>query len=110
MDLLYILFRYELLGLDHVPSEMQLKVNCRPKVNFRIKFGLSRPTDGRQAQIFSYNSLSAEIRLYIILPYLVIFGVWVVVDVLLGCVHLLGNIIIRKVQKSENRPLIDPIA
>ena len=40
---------------------------------------------------------------------LIIFGVWVVVDVLLGCVHLLLGNIIRKVQKSENIPLIDPI-
>ena len=27
-------------------SELQLKVNCRPKVNCRIKFGLARPTVG----------------------------------------------------------------
>ena len=39
--------------LDHV----QLKVNCRPKVNCRIKFGLARPTVGWPAQICPYNSL-----------------------------------------------------
>ena len=33
-------------------SELQLKVNCR------VKFGLTRPTVGRPAQFFSYNSLS----------------------------------------------------
>ena len=34
-------------------SELQLKVNSRPKVNCRIKFGLVRPTGGRPAQFFS---------------------------------------------------------
>ena len=39
-------------------SESQLKVNCRPKVNCRIKFGLARPTVDRPAvQFLSYNSL-----------------------------------------------------
>ena len=37
-----------LMGPDHVQVNcMQLKVNCRPKVNCRIKFGLTRPTLGR---------------------------------------------------------------
>ena len=55
-------------------SELQLKVNCRLKVNFRIKFGLARPKVGRPTQIFSYNSLSvcnslsAAIHLYMIWP------------------------------------------
>ena len=56
-------------------SELQLKVNCRLKVNCWIKFGLARLTVGRPAQIFSYNSLSvynslsAEIHLYMIWSY-----------------------------------------
>ena len=36
-------------------SMVQLKVNCRLKVNYRIKFWLARPTFSRPAQIFSYN-------------------------------------------------------
>ena len=53
-------------------SELQLKMNCRSKVNCRIKFGLARQTVGRSAQILSYNlllvynSLSASIHLYMI--------------------------------------------
>ena len=56
-------------------SEFQLKVNYRLKVNCRIKFGLAQPTDGRPAQILSYNSLSvynslsAAIHLYMIRTY-----------------------------------------
>ena len=49
-------------------SELQLKVNCR------INFWPARPTVGRPAHIFSYNSLSvynslsAAIHLYMIRP------------------------------------------
>ena len=49
-------------------SELQLKVNCRPKVNCKIKFGLAWPTVGRPAQFIFYNSLSAAIHLYMIRP------------------------------------------
>ena len=50
-------------------SELQLKMNCRPKVTCRIKFGLVQPaTVGRPAQKFSFNSLSATIHLYMIRP------------------------------------------
>ena len=39
-------------------SELQLKVDCRPKVNCKIEFGLDpQPTVGRPAQILSYNSI-----------------------------------------------------
>ena len=48
-------------------SELQLKVNCRPKVNCRIKIGLAWPTVAT-APMFSYNSLSAAIHLYMIQP------------------------------------------
>ena len=52
-------------------SELQLKVNGRPKVNCtRIKFGLALPTTvGWPAQILPYNSLSASIHLYMIQPH-----------------------------------------
>ena len=53
---------YDLVFVPEVPlwlrsctSELQLKVNCRPKVNYRIKIVLARPAVGRPAQMFSYN-------------------------------------------------------
>ena len=57
-------------------SELQLKVNCRPKVNCRKKFGLVCQLLAESVQILScyllsvYNSLSAEIHLYIIRAYI----------------------------------------
>ena len=45
-------------------SKLQLKVNCRPKVNCGIKFGLPQPTGGRPAQKNSYNSLVHDPALY----------------------------------------------
>ena len=43
-------------------SELQLKVNCRPKVNCGIKFGLARPTVGKPAQIFPTIHFQSKIH------------------------------------------------
>ena len=47
-------------------SELKVKVNCRLKVNGRIKFGMVYQLLAKSAQILSYNSLSAVIHLYMI--------------------------------------------
>ena len=47
-------------------SELQQKVNCRLKVNFRKKIGLVCQLLAKPAQILSNNSLSAAIHMYMI--------------------------------------------
>ena len=45
--------------------ELQLKVNCRPKLNCSIKFGLARPTvvNWQTSQIFFYIHFQSKIQL-----------------------------------------------